>query len=103
MLALMSHRLIVSCVFFIGKERKKYSNFIIGRQRKNTPYPVLCHGEFQTVPVWLTDPANLPTNRGPSEFLPDRVPDTDEFLRVRPLVNLVCYDKSTRICAYKQV
>src|SRR3954470_7882456 len=63
MLALMSHRRVVcrgNLVFCLIGE-KKYSNFIIGRQRKNTPYPVHRKGQFQTEHAWLADLASLPT------------------------------------------
>src|ERR1041385_9505705 len=59
----------IPCVLFDWKTKtKKYSNFIIGRQRKNTPHPIHHQSELQTVLAWLTDPASLPTRRGPSEI-----------------------------------
>src|ERR1041385_7662948 len=57
------------CVLFDWKTKtKKYSNFIIGRQRKNTPHPVHHQGELQTVLASLTDPASLPTRSEPAEI-----------------------------------
>ena len=63
-------------------------------------YSAMCNFKWTQVSCQMI---NLPANRRPSEILHDRVKDTDKFLRVWPLLSLLCYNLSTQTRAYKQV